>query len=67
MRDFNDNVVNGDSIKRAYGGATAARLNYYVKAIIEDDKRRYEQFYQNNAVSRRNNRGNHGYCKYMSQ
>ena len=38
MREFNDIVVNGDAIKRAYGGAIAARLNYYAKAIIEDDK-----------------------------
>ena len=36
--EFNDSVVNGDAIKRAYGGATAARLKYYAKSIIEDDK-----------------------------
>ena len=38
MREFNDIGVDGDAIKRAYGGATAARLNYYAKAIIEDEK-----------------------------
>ena len=38
MREFNYIVESGDAIKRAYGGATASKLNYYAKAIIEDDK-----------------------------
>ena len=43
-----DHVVeNVDAVKRAYGGATASRLNYYAKAIIEDDiPVRYKQFYE---------------------
>ena len=38
MQQFNDDIINGDAVKRAYGGATASRLNYYAKAIIEDEK-----------------------------
>ena len=38
MREFNNIVINVDAVKRAYGGATASRLNYYAKAIIEDEK-----------------------------
>ena len=34
---FNNAVENGDAVKRVYGGATASCLNYYAKAIIEDD------------------------------
>ena len=38
MREFDDLVNNGVAIKRAYGGATASRLNFYVKGMISEDK-----------------------------
>ena len=38
MRKFDDLIINGDAVKRAYGGATASRLNYYAQATIKEEK-----------------------------
>ena len=38
MIKFNDSLVSGNAIKRAYGGATASQLNIYVQAALIEDK-----------------------------
>ena len=38
MGEFNDLIINGNSLKRAHGGATASQLNYYVQATLNEDK-----------------------------
>ena len=38
MIEFNDCIDNGSCVKRAFGGATASQLNYYVQATINEDK-----------------------------
>ena len=37
MVEFNRLLVNGHAVKRAHGGATAAQLNYYVHATLNED------------------------------
>ena len=38
MVEFNHYLVNGYTVKRAYGGATASQLSYYVLATLNEDK-----------------------------
>ena len=38
MNKFNNDVINGNAIKRAYGGATTSRLKYYAKAVTDLDQ-----------------------------
>ena len=35
---MNESIVNGYAVKRAFGGATASRLNYYIHATLNEDK-----------------------------
>ena len=37
MVEFNDKLINGSAVKRAYGGATTSRLKHYVKATLNID------------------------------
>ena len=37
MNTFNDRLKSGVALKRAFGGATAAQLNYYVQAALNED------------------------------
>ena len=38
MREFNDLMINGGVVKRAFRGATASQMNYYVHATLSEDK-----------------------------
>ena len=38
MIEFNDAIINGNAVKRAFGGATASMLNYYSHELINEYK-----------------------------
>ena len=38
MNEFNKLIVNGNAVKRAFGGATASQLNYYIQATLNEEK-----------------------------
>ena len=38
MNELNKLIVNGYAVKRAFGGATASELNYYIHATLNEDK-----------------------------
>ena len=38
MNKLNESIVNGYAVKRAFGGATASQLNYYIHATLNEDK-----------------------------
>ena len=38
MNKLNESIGNGYAVKRAFGGATASRLNYYIHATLNEGK-----------------------------
>ena len=38
MTRFNNQILHGTALKRAFPGATASQLDYYVKASLAEDK-----------------------------
>ena len=38
MREFSNLINHGTAVKRAFGGATASQLNYYVQEVLHENK-----------------------------